>query len=632
MPSNNVVEFSILADDRFSAQFNKLRSKVNQVAKLAAGFGAAFAAGAGVASKALIDVGSKTENLRVRMNAMLGSVGEGNKVFQDMTQFASEVPFAYDDIMESATQLSGIVKGGAAEIKATMPIIADLAAVSGLTIQQTTDQVSRMFSAGAGAADLFRERGITSMLGFQAGVSVSAEKSKQMLIEAFESPSSKFRGAALKMATTWDGVMSMIGDKWFAIKSQIADAGVFNYFKSIAIVINDMMGKALDTTKANAATWANSVIDGIRSVFNAVGFLSNAFRGFEILWKGLELAFAKVAQSIVFYIYRIIEGYRLMANIIPGIDLGKFEGMESLLGRMAERSNALKDELKSLAMESMPSEQIDGFMVKVEETFVKLQEVTLATTTATTSAAEQAKLNMQQIAEQVKTDYQVLMQEMGLSTQEFGVQFNGIMGDAVKNLSDGLAGALVESKNLSDAVKSSGKQMLKSLISMLIKVGAQRLILQSLNQGAAAKEATANASAAVATAGANGVASMAGAPFPINTTAPAFGAKMSAAASAAFTGGASAGAAVGAGTAALIGLGGVAVGATIANSSGGGDTQTVQSGGVVVEKLEVNITGQDLSAMDETQLEEFVAGPIIRTLDKLDDAGVRQKALERSNV
>jgi len=36
--------------------------------------------------------------------------------------------------------------------------------------------------------------------------------------------------------------------------------------------------------------------------------------------------------------------------------------------------------------------------------------------------------------------------------------------------------------------------------------------------------------------------------------------------------------------------------------------------------------------MNEQDVEEFVAGPLIRTLDKLDDSGVRQAALEREGV
>ena len=87
------------------------------------------------------------------------------------------------------------------------------------------------------------------MLGFEAGVAVTAEETRKKLIEAFESPMSKFRGASKELATTWEGVMSMIGDKWFNIRSVIADAGLFNYFKAIAMAIDDWMGTALDNTK-----------------------------------------------------------------------------------------------------------------------------------------------------------------------------------------------------------------------------------------------------------------------------------------------------------------------------------------------------------------------------------------------
>ena len=213
-----------------------------------------------------IDAARTAENYQVRLNVLLGSQAEGNRLFQEMADYASQVPFQFESIMESATQLAGVMDGGVEQIKEWMPIIGDLAAASGLTIEQSTEQVVRMFSAGAGAADLFREKGITAMLGFQAGVSYSAEETRAMLIKAYEDPASKFRGAALDMANTWDGVMSMMGDKWFLFRNMIMDEGVFEYFKELARILNEEMGESLEESEGKAAKWAEVIITGIGEV------------------------------------------------------------------------------------------------------------------------------------------------------------------------------------------------------------------------------------------------------------------------------------------------------------------------------------------------------------------------------
>ncbi len=396
----NEVEFSIRGKDKYSKQFSKLHKTIDKTAKVAAGFGVAFAVSAGVAGKAIIDVGDKTENLKLRMSTMLGSVAEGNKVFSDMTKFASEVPFAYEDIMSSATQLSGILKGGSEEIAQTMPMIADLAAVSGLSIEKTTEQVSRMFSAGAGAADLFRERGINAMLGFKAGVAVTAEETKARLIDAFEDPMSKFRGASAKLATTWSGIMSMIGDKWFAIKSQIADAGVFNYFKAIATVINDLMGQALDNTRENAVTWSNVIIDGIRSVMNAVGIMADMWQGLKAVWIGLKLAFAKAVEFILQGMVSLSDSVKDLLSNIPWVTIKEgVSGLTGILNQAKLRSAELGEELDNIVNQPMPSEAVENFAVQVEETFIKLNELSLAQNTAISDAAEIARMEAEQSAE-----------------------------------------------------------------------------------------------------------------------------------------------------------------------------------------------------------------------------------------
>ena len=75
-----------------------------------------------------------------------------------------------------------------------------MAAAAGVGIETATEQIIRMYSTGAASADLFRDRGILAMLGFKSGVHYTAEETKKMLWEAFDSPISKIRGATKELS------------------------------------------------------------------------------------------------------------------------------------------------------------------------------------------------------------------------------------------------------------------------------------------------------------------------------------------------------------------------------------------------------------------------------------------------
>lgn len=190
------------------------------------------ALGIGLTIKSFIEASSASEGYRVRLEVLLGSVREGSRLFNAMAEYAAKVPFTYQQIMAAATNLSGVLKGGVDQIRAWMPMVGDLAAASGLTIEQTTQQVIRMYSAGAGSADLFRERGVLAMMGFQAGVTYSTQETIEKMISAWNAADSKFKGVANKLGKTWAGLISMLQDRWFMFRNMVMDQGIFDSMKT----------------------------------------------------------------------------------------------------------------------------------------------------------------------------------------------------------------------------------------------------------------------------------------------------------------------------------------------------------------------------------------------------------------
>ena len=269
------------AGTRINAGFAKIGRAVKRATIAVVAFGAAGAALTVAFTRSVIKAADTSEQFRLRLNAMLGSVEEGAKTFKAMTEFASRVPFEFEEIMSSATQLAGIVKGGSQEIAQLMPLIADLAAVSGLSIQQTTEQIVRSFAAGIGAADLFRERGISSMLGFQAGATVSAADTRRQIINEWNKTGSQFRGASEDLATTWSGITSMLSDRWFQFKNLVADAGLFDIAKNAADGLVQKLNELADSGRLNefAQETSDTLVKLVNATVRGVAFVVDKLIG-----------------------------------------------------------------------------------------------------------------------------------------------------------------------------------------------------------------------------------------------------------------------------------------------------------------------------------------------------------------
>jgi len=274
--SENYGRRAVQSNQQVARSTRDLGRQTSQLKGIVAGLGAAYLAMRGIRAAASLavsfkDAASEAEGFRVRLNTLLGSVYEGNRAFDEMAEFAGTVPFEYREIMAAATDLSGVLEGGVDDISTYMPIIADLAAVSGLSIQETTSQVIRMYSAGAASADMFRERGVLAMLGFQAGVSYSAEETRRTLIRAWEDPASKFRGATEDLAKNWTGIMSMMSDSWFQFRdSFMEDTVLWDFLKTALDEFRMWWADVLNWSQSEFDAWANGVIATLKVV--GVGF------------------------------------------------------------------------------------------------------------------------------------------------------------------------------------------------------------------------------------------------------------------------------------------------------------------------------------------------------------------------
>lgn len=238
--------------------------------------------GVGLIVRDFIKVANTLEQVKFQMVAVTKDTKIANEIFKNTRKFATEVSFSFEDLIGSANRMAAQLNGNVKEVDFFLRAAADISAVTGLTVEESTNNLMRMLAAGAASADQFREKGVLAMLGFTAGVSYSADETRKKLLAAFKDGGSIVQGVAKEMSKTFSGVMSMIGDKIFELKAAVMEAGVFDFLKEAAKVINDDLDKAIEDLKKGATTagetitnyleigvmFAASAVDGIRNAMN----------------------------------------------------------------------------------------------------------------------------------------------------------------------------------------------------------------------------------------------------------------------------------------------------------------------------------------------------------------------------
>jgi len=234
------LHINILAKDRtkqalgaVQAGLGRLKGAVFSIQSALLGVGGALVI------RSLTKVGSEVENLKIRFAFLFKGMEEGNKAFDELIGFAAKVPFSLEEISTASGNLA-VVSKDAEDLAKVLQVTGNVAVVTGLDFRQTGEQIQRAFAGGIAAADVFRERGVRSLLGFEAGAKKTAKETKEAFFKTF-GPDGEFGKAMEVMATTFTGTLSMLSDKLFKFKLQTDQAGFFDFVKNALAVINQMI-------------------------------------------------------------------------------------------------------------------------------------------------------------------------------------------------------------------------------------------------------------------------------------------------------------------------------------------------------------------------------------------------------
>lgn len=251
--------------------------------------------------RGLINVGKEVESLQLRFKFLFGSAQEGAKAFETLTNFAAGVPFSLQEIAMASGNLA-VVSRDAEQLNENLKLTANIAAVAGLDFRTAGEQLQRAFSSGASAADLFRERGVLALLGFQSGVKITQEETIRRFKEVF-GEGGEFGTAAQEFANTLEGTLSMLGDKFFKFQTAVNES-FFEALKKELGDLNDYFDNNQDGIDAFAKQVGEGLATSVVKAGEAVQFLRANVGVLKVVFGGLGIIiianqFVKLANTLL---------------------------------------------------------------------------------------------------------------------------------------------------------------------------------------------------------------------------------------------------------------------------------------------------------------------------------------------
>ena len=490
------VKIDIIARDKTKAAIAQSRKSLDGLKSSVFNLRNAFLGlGAGLVVKSLVQTGKEVESLKVRFKFLFGTVKEGNKAFDNLAKFASKVPFSLEEISMASGNLAVVAKD-AEDLTRILEITGNVAAVTGLDFQTTASQIQRAFSGGIAAADIFREKGVRSLLGFQQGAKVSIEQTVQAFESAF-SGNGRFAQATNDLANTFEGTVSMLGDKLFkfktdinqrfftALKNAVGDLNKFfesnvKVLESVANTIGSLLATAVvklsngivflkDNVNLLLTGFAGIVALKVTSVFmgiaKSIGIMSIAMRGFNAATKA-NIIFASIAAFAASFAFLNTQLKKFKGNIDDLSDANKKQlhttkGLETEIARLRDEYSKLdvskkknKRKAGDLRVEIKKLEDQLSALIKTEKTYHNEVRATIR---------EQARMN---------SVYAVGTQEIKSLREQLGEKLiKGLDGaeKALVKFSDGVAEAIVKGKSFGQTLKVLAQDILVFVISQILQ-------------------------------------------------------------------------------------------------------------------------------------------------------------------
>jgi hypothetical protein len=439
------LNIDIVARDKTKQALNNVQGALAKVKGAVFNLQNAFIGlGAGLVIRNLVSTGRELENLQVRLKFLLKDTNEGAKAFDNMVKFASRVPFSLEEI-QSGSGILATVTDNAKDLQNMLEITGNVAAVTGLDFRTTAEQIQRSFSAGIGAADLFREKGVRNMLGFQAGAAVSIEATAEAFQKVF-GRGGRFGQATDDLANTFEGTISMLNDKVFSFKKTLLDAGFFAELKKQFGDLDEFLNDNAEQLEQIAITIGTNLAQGTIKAAEGIKILADSFRDFQTILGLVLFALGGFTMKLAGAAL-VIDDINRRIRKLTGETVIEFE-------KIAKFEHELSIPLKNLKEEA-------------ELALVPIREFEHELSVGVPTATQKAISKFRQLNSSAVTNLENKFKNIRMTIAE-GIN-NGIT-----KMSQSIARAFVFGEKLSDTFKNIARSLLVNIIGALIEIVARK--------------------------------------------------------------------------------------------------------------------------------------------------------------
>jgi len=441
----------------------------------------------GVFLKSVVDVGLQIESLEIRLKALFGSAEEGARAFDVMLKFAGQVPFSLQEIQNAAGNLA-VVSDDADELGNVLKITGNVAAVTGLSFQQTAEQIQRSFAGGIAAADVFRERGVRNMLGFKAGATVTAEETIAAFQKAF-GEGGEFGNVTNELANTLGGTLTMIKDKFFAFQKAVAE-GFFAELQFQFTEFDLFLAENEEKIAQIGKNIGKSIAEFIRVMADNIETIKNFFialAGAAVLGAiGSLIIKLKALKDILIVTAALMRAHPAFAIIglavSAGIGLAKLTSATKDLREEAEKT---KQAIADNVMKGLSDHAFHHITGK------KIQEQKLKEQKAAERAAKKAeKARLEAMQKQFILRAQINQVEMdriaeirGAAFDEEQEQLDKIMKkfeEVGQSISDAFGKALISGKDFKDSMVDIFQSILQQVTALIFQLYVIQPLLKEI--------------------------------------------------------------------------------------------------------------------------------------------------------
>lgn len=294
------LNIDILARDKTVRAFNSVNRGLGNVKRNVFNLrNALIGIGGAAVLKGFFDAGVQIENLGVQLNALFGSAQRGQRALEQVTKFAATTPFELRNVQQGITALAVVAdkaEESGVSFEELLKITGNTATLLGNDFALASLQVQRSFSAGISSAELFRERGVRAMAGFQEGVRVSVDDSIKGLAKAFGT-GGEFGKLTDELAKTTFGTISNLKDAFFQFQVAVASG----FFPALKRELGDLR-KVVEENKKTLEDYGEAVgenlVKGFERSKEVIVAITPALRTFKNVFNGIIDGFLKLPPEV----------------------------------------------------------------------------------------------------------------------------------------------------------------------------------------------------------------------------------------------------------------------------------------------------------------------------------------------